>query len=57
MGNWAEFRGKLFRIEYEHERVEIALSVHTFPTSSIENGIDQRKLRHRTSYALDPADD
>ena len=37
-------------MQYDHEGVGITLPVYAFSTQSIDNGIDQRKLHHRTSY-------
>ena len=43
----------LFRMQYGHEAIKIALSLYTFQTNPIESGIDQRSRQHRTSYSLD----
>ena len=46
----------LFRMRYEHEAIQIALSLYTFQTNPMESGINQRKRHHRTSYRLNTAD-
>ena len=45
-----------FNMQYDHEEVEITLSICAFQTYLIDSGIDQRKF-HRTSCRLGSADD
>ena len=47
----------LLHMQYEHERIEIAISTHEFQTYSIDSGIDLRKPHHRTFRSLDTAGD
>ena len=44
-------------MQYEHERIEIAISIHEFQTLPIDSGIDLRKPHHRISCCLNMADD
>ena len=44
-------------MHYEHEAVQIALSILEIQTESIDNGIDQRTLHNRISCRLDTADE
>ena len=44
-----------FHMQYEHEGVEMELSILEFQTYSIDSGIDQRKPQYRTSRYLDTA--
>ena len=47
----------LFHMQYQHEGVEIALSLQEFQTLPIDSGIDQPKPHHRKSRCLDTAGD
>ena len=47
----------LLYMQYEHEGIEIAISIHEFQTLSIDSGIDQLKPHHRISCCLNMADD
>ena len=44
-------------MQYEHERIEFAISIHELQTLSIDSEIDYRKPHHRTSRSLDTAGD
>ena len=44
-------------MQYEHEGVEIAMSILEFQALSIDIGIDPRKPHHRTSCCLNMGDD
>ena len=47
----------LFHMQYEHEGVELAISIFEFQTQSIDGGIDQRNPHYRISRCLDTAVD
>ena len=47
----------IFYMQYEHEGVEITISILYFQILSMHNWIDQRKLHHRTSFCLETAGD
>ena len=47
----------LFHWQYMHEGIEIALTIFELQTWSIDNGIDLRKLHHRTCWLLYTAGD
>ena len=44
-------------MQYEHEGVELAISIFEFQTQPIDSGIDKRNPHYRTSHCLDTAGD
>ena len=44
-------------MRYDHEGVEITLSITAFQTSPTDSGFDQQKIHHLTSCRADSAND
>ena len=60
MGNSADFcfdLGNSYFIRNMSKRSQDSITNNRIKKYLIDNGIDQRTLRHRTSYRLDTADD
>ena len=51
------FWHQLFHMRYDHEGVEISISILEFQTYSIASGIDLRKTHYRSCCGLNRSDD